>query len=801
MPGSVFDGVARLHFEFRAPWRPFGQAVDQRVAPEARAARRRIDALRTALDRRPGPGSAEAVEPRRELDTALQDQFDRIRAAIAAKQARAGAATAYPAMTRRAFGVRKRVFGDAEIGFQALVESADAVKVATDAEARFDASQPRTPRPRPAASADPADGVAIPRPPESIWRQGMSGGQLVRDLPDVGSLRSLLDAEGRKAYGGGWTGVTSGGERRGDLVMAAFPKDRLMAGLPRMTRGEELTSEPFWLNGRRAWVSAKAEVVGLTHLRAEPKAEVALATENSSQFSRRALHSRQVYLLAQLGALASAVHSKLGAAATFGGGQRRRTRSEQSTGGRTFSNAKIPTPLEHFDGSVKFTFAFHHGDESRQAAGVVPFGISVPVAEITGHHAAAPGHTFLPPEPAQTPEDTATEEVLATDKVVNPETVRATDEALDAAAPVVPRQERKNQEEQEEIVLPPSSRPPLPTIREEAEPESDGEDVRTPAPAPLVQPQRVGEPRPFAEPARPEPAADSFATVRERYPAPIARHPLWTMWGHNGPTPGTSSYAVEFPALGLRGVYAPPASGQGIGEWHWRVAGSAEPVAATPLTLRSLRPLAPAEPKGTAGTASAAETVVGTADLAAQPRLAADAARARLVAALDAAPWSAGLRWRGDNDDLYVFAPAGSAAPDVVFGAGLRPCGDELVHVAAHVRDGGSPGSAWLTASRDIQWLRAQAPAAEGGAEAAVLGRYGWRYDIAAPGGVDVNETLDLAAPHPERREILYPGGVDSRYIRGAQRLEQGRAAGPYTTNPGFVDSRASGIATEGTAG
>jgi hypothetical protein len=182
------------------------------------------------------------------------------------------------------------------------------------------------------------------------------------------------------------------------------------------------------------------------------------------------------------------------------------------------------------------------------------------------------------------------------------------------------------------------------------------------------------------------------------------------------------------------------------------------------------------------------------------PPVAPEDAREQVAAALESASWSTGLRRRGDEheDDLYVF---GAWEPEEVFGSGLRPCGDRLVHVLDHARDGGRPDSLWVTASRDIGWLRARIAAEEGAAGAEIANRYGWRYDIAAPGGVDVNATLDVAAPHPRRREVLFPGGVDGRWIRGAQRLEQGRPAGPYTINPGFGRTQEPGTATKGTAG
>lgn len=51
---------------------------------------------------------------------------------------------------------------------------------------------------------------------------------------------------------------------------------------------------------------------------------------------------------------------------------------------------------------------------------------------------------------------------------------------------------------------------------------------------------------------------------------------------------------------------------------------------------------------------------------------------------------------------------------------------------------------------------------------------------------MDVNATLDIATPHPERREVLFPGGVHKRFVRGAQRIAHGQPVGRYIPNPGF---------------
>ncbi|MBY8882307.1 scabin-related ADP-ribosyltransferase [Actinacidiphila acidipaludis] len=862
VPGSVFDGRATLHVEFRQSWRPFGRTVDQRVPRAVRGEQARIGALRDRLADAT-EGSADALRLRAELDAALAGQTRAIRDRAAAAHSTARGTGTAPSMTRTRFGVRARAFGEAELPFQALVETADAVPVTAAADARITGR--RVPAATPPATAETATRT-VPVPPTSLFTDGLSAGHVVRDLPDVRSLRSLLDTQGRHAYGGVWDAVTKNGRQRSDLVMESFHKDRLMAALPEMTRGGELRSETFHVNGRKAWVSATATVERLVHDRPQPKAEVALVHENSAQVGRRALHARQGYLTAQLGALAGDWVDKLGAAVTFGGGFRSRRGGELAAGGRTFANAKVPVKMEHFDGSVRFTFTFHHGGSGAEHSGVVPFAVGVPTAEITEHVEAAaspffdrppaaparpahtpatPASTHMPPgRPReayvpQAPEDALVLAPLRRDDVHLPPV------AEDVHVPPVPEEAHLAPVPEdahvapvpedahvapvpEEMQLPPlptdapaqdllapgrtGHRSPLATILEEPETEEGAggtvlttevtvpQEVLTPSASRTTAtgPQRPTplsaipeEPEPAAEfTTTPAPAPAAFTAVRRAHPDPIAGNDRWTMWGRNGDTPHSSAYAVAFPALDLRGVYAPPASGDGLGTWHWYAGEDTRPVAVTPLTLRS---------PGGGG---------ATADRPTATPVAPAATGRSATAALAAAPWSPGLRWRSGDEDLYVFSAAHAEGPDGVFARGLLPPGDHAVHPAAHAAGGtdgvgdpdGAGGSVWLTASRDIGWLRGQAEAVGGEAVTGPLSRYGWRYDIAAPGGVDVNETLDLATPHPERREVLFPGGVDGRYVRGAQRLDRGRPVGPYVINPGFSE-RGTGTTTKGTAG
>ncbi|MDH6109463.1 hypothetical protein P3T36_000234 [Kitasatospora sp. MAP12-15] len=402
VPGSVFDGVALLHFEFRRSWRPWGRTVDQRVPVETPAQQHKLDWLQAKIQELTGQVGAEAeiAVLRRRYDAALAAQFNRIRTNAQAKANTAAATGTMPAMTKTSFGVREHAFGYAKVGFQALVESADAVKVANAADAHFTAGTPVTATDRAVQAVHGAEQVTLQVPPAKVWDEGLAANHAIRDLPDVGSLRSLIDAEGRRNYPGVWDSTLAGGHKRANLVMDSFNREKLWANLPQLTAGHELKSATFRVNGRPAWVSVTAEVVDLAFHREEPGAEVALVGETTGRTTERKLNSRHGQFMAQLGAEFSKLPGKFNAIFTFGGGYRRRKGGEQTTGGRVTANSKIPIPLVHFDGHVKFRFTFHHGTGAKaqaaapQASGVVPFAVSIPKEEVK-QQVTAPRATFF----------------------------------------------------------------------------------------------------------------------------------------------------------------------------------------------------------------------------------------------------------------------------------------------------------------------------------------------------------------------------------------------------------------------
>ncbi|MYR40176.1 hypothetical protein GTX14_35475 [Streptomyces sp. SID4944] len=138
--------------------------------------------------------------------------------------------------------------------------------------------------------------------------------------------------------------------------------------------------------------------------------------------------------------------------------------------------------------------------------------------------------------------------------------------------------------------------------------------------------------------------------------------------------------------------------------------------------------------------------------------------------------------WRDHDGPLYRFSPDG---PDRVFTEGLRPYGSTMLHLIDHVYNT-TQGSVFASTTANPDYVRDSARANPAGAPA-LFQRYRWRYDIVAPGGIDVNATLGFASPFPDQEEVLFPGGVAGRHIRGAQPMLNGEPAGPFIPNPHFA--------------
>jgi len=270
----------------------------------------------------------------------------------------------------------------------------------------------------------------------------------------------------------------------------------------------------------------------------------------------------------------------------------------------------------------------------------------------------------------------------------------------------------------------------------------------------------------------------------------------WTVWGVVDTDPAFTALAAENRALGLRGLFhahklaaggITDASGRLYTEgpgWDWYhparglVASSRLRTGAQPGQQEDPLPL----PWNDAPT---------TPSPAVPPR----ATAAHEAPSPEDLPHP--VRWRDDDEPLYRFT---AAPPQEVFRTGLRAPGRALPSVLDHVHNGAGRDSVYLSTTRDASYAERSLGMSPRGA-AAMDARYRWRYDLDVPGGIDVNATLGFASPYPDQREVLLPGGVAPHFVRGAQRMLDGRPFGPYTPNPGYrpPDARTVGGRRHGT--
>ncbi len=122
--------------------------------------------------------------------------------------------------------------------------------------------------------------------------------------------------------------------------------------------------------------------------------------------------------------------------------------------------------------------------------------------------------------------------------------------------------------------------------------------------------------------------------------------------------------------------------------------------------------------------------------------------------------------WRVDRDPLWR---ADNRPPQEVFDSGFRPWNQDHLDLADYVENN--------TRSAFVGTSRRQDLYADWGSR--------YRYQIDAPGGIDVNDTL---GPHrfATEAEVAFPGGIRSERIRGAQEVLEDGSLGPLIPNPRY---------------
>ncbi|WP_444545237.1 scabin-related ADP-ribosyltransferase, partial [Streptomyces bluensis] len=260
-----------------------------------------------------------------------------------------------------------------------------------------------------------------------------------------------------------------------------------------------------------------------------------------------------------------------------------------------------------------------------------------------------------------------------------------------------------------------------------------------------------------------------------------------TVWGQGQDDQDLHVFVAEIPGLGLRGIYNPdgPSAGRVSDQqgrlfsdgpaWDWYLPGRGLVASSrvADFQRRSDNPEAGPVPVVPPATERVSATPpVDPAVVAASPET---PVNGPLPDAL----------WRSGNQPLYKFS---RRAPATVFREGLPAKGSDLVPLIDHVYDYGQVGSrsGYLSTTTNPNYVRDSVQADPLSAEA-LFSHYAWRYDIDAPGGIDVNATLGPASPFPDQQEIAFPGGVHSRFIRGVQPMRNGLPVGTYIPNPSYT--------------
>ncbi|SNT62026.1 hypothetical protein SAMN05216276_108710 [Streptosporangium subroseum] len=123
--------------------------------------------------------------------------------------------------------------------------------------------------------------------------------------------------------------------------------------------------------------------------------------------------------------------------------------------------------------------------------------------------------------------------------------------------------------------------------------------------------------------------------------------------------------------------------------------------------------------------------------------------------------------WRTDR---LILRRADDRHPDEVFGTGFHPRNPGNTDLESHLRFEQSAfvGTSRLDNPMDIFPMR-------------------YLYDVDAPGGIDIVETMGSALRTGHQLEVAFPGGIEGRFIRGARPYDAATEKfGDYVNNPHY---------------
>ena len=121
--------------------------------------------------------------------------------------------------------------------------------------------------------------------------------------------------------------------------------------------------------------------------------------------------------------------------------------------------------------------------------------------------------------------------------------------------------------------------------------------------------------------------------------------------------------------------------------------------------------------------------------------------------------------WRDTTEPLWRFD---DRPPEQIFRDGFHPRNAANTNLERHVIENAPSAFVATTRNAGLSFARQ------------------FRYEIHAPGGIDVDRTAGRVL-YPGEEEVAFPGGLEARFIRGAHRLLPDGGLGEWIPNPGFA--------------
>ncbi|WP_411139025.1 putative T7SS-secreted protein [Streptomyces sp. C10] len=120
--------------------------------------------------------------------------------------------------------------------------------------------------------------------------------------------------------------------------------------------------------------------------------------------------------------------------------------------------------------------------------------------------------------------------------------------------------------------------------------------------------------------------------------------------------------------------------------------------------------------------------------------------------------------WREDHEPLYR---NDNRHPQEIFDQGFHPRDPSNADLYGYVEGNQASAFVGTTKDADANWLTK------------------YRYEVDAPGGIDVNQTLP-SNKYRDEQEIAFPGGIDRKHIKGAWELLPDGTKGEWMPNPQY---------------